>query len=184
MTSALADSALLFALGASGAEGHAPHGGVPWGTLLFMATNVTLFALVLRRYAWPIVRRSLQERHCAIREEMEAAAREREEAERLRKEWERRVAGLAAELEEMRRRTRELIAAERERLLAEARRTAGAILRDAQRMAEQEFRNAQRRLRAEIASRAFELAVGEARSNLTDADHQRFTRRFIEEVRQ
>lgn len=159
------------------------HGGVPWATLLFSSINALLFVYILKRFAWPTIRTWVAERQRRVVETLEQAALAKREAELLKAEWERRLASLSQELDEMRRVARNETERERDRILAAARQTAEAIHRDARRAAEQEVRTARAKLREEVARHALALASEQARQRLTAADHERFVADFLQQVR-
>lgn len=159
------------------------HGDIPWATLLFSTINAGLFVFLLARFAWPPIRSWIAARRTTIVQTLEQAERAKREAEQLQQEWERRLAGLQAEIDAMRQQARADIAREREQMLAAAQRTAESIRRDAERAAEQEQRAAQAQLREEIARRALALATERARRQLTPADHDRFISDFLRQVR-
>jgi F-type H+-transporting ATPase subunit b len=169
------------ALAAKVEEHHGAH-GVPWAKLAFSTINLGIFLYILRRFAWPVLRNWTAERRTAIADALAQAERAKREAEALRAEWERRLDRLGGELEGMLAQARGDIAAERDQILAAARRTAEAIRRDAQRTAESEIRNAQEALRAEVAKQALAIAEGLAPQRLTPADQQRFVAEFVQQV--
>jgi F-type H+-transporting ATPase subunit b len=182
-----APAALLFtflpeaALAAEEAHHAAPH-GVPWGKLFFMTVNLVIFYWVLRRFAYPLVADWLHERRARVVADLERAAAAKRDAEALQAEWKKRLANLGAELDELRRKAQAEIAVEREEILAAARRTAETIRRDAERAAEQELRNAQELLRAEVAKQALDIASRLADERLTPDDRRRFVDDFIRQV--
>jgi F-type H+-transporting ATPase subunit b len=170
------------ALVAASEEAHAEHGS-PWLTLVFSAVNLTIFILILRRYAWPAVRNWVRDRRREVIKALEEAARAKQEAEQLKAEWESRLSHLPAEIEAMRRQAREEMARERDRVLEAARKTAASIRKDAERAAEQEVRSAQDMLRREVAAQALELAQELARQRMTPETQQRFVTEFLSQVR-
>lgn len=162
--------------------GHGGHGGIPWATLFFSAVNLVIFVGVLRRFVWPALKNWISERHQAVVEALEQAARARQEAEQLKAEWERRVANLGAELDTLRRQARDDIARERDQVLAAAQTAADAIRRDAARAAEQEVRGAQELLREEVARQALEIARELAVQRVTPAVQDQFIADFVNKV--
>lgn len=176
---------LLFPALAWAAGGHGnEHHGVPWATLIFSTINVLIFFWVLRRFAWPSLRSWAADRRSEIVRALEEATRAREEAERLRQEWEQRVANLAQEVEAIRRQARAEIDREREGILSAARKTADAIREDARRLVDQEVREAQARLRQEVANQAFEIARKMVAERITAVDQARFVDEFLARVNQ
>jgi F-type H+-transporting ATPase subunit b len=163
-------------------EEHADHHGVPWTKLTFSAINFAIFIYILKRTAWPTLRHWAAERRAKVATALAEAERARQEAEALRAEWQRRLDRLDGELENMLAQARVDIQAERDQILANARRTAETIQRDAARTAESEIRNAQQALRAEVAAQALAVAERLAAERLTDADQQRFVNEFVQQV--
>lgn len=166
---------------ASEAEHPAPH-GVPWLKLLFSAVNVLIFLAVLRSRVWPALRQALRSRRERIIGALEQAGRAKRESERLQAEWRERLANVSAELEAMRQQARADIAAERDQILNAARQVADAIRRDARRTAEQEVRNAEALLRAEVAANALAIARRLAPQRLTAVHQREFISDFMHGV--
>ena len=180
-TLAVVVPALAFA---AEAEHHAGHHGVPWAKLGFQIINLSIFAFILRRGAWPALRNWVAERRAAVAAALAEAERAKREAEALRAEWQRRVEQMGVELEAMLKQARAGIAVERDQILAAARRAAEAIRRDAERTAENEIRSAQEALRAEVAAQALAIAERLAAQRLTAADQQRFVSEFVRQLEQ
>jgi F-type H+-transporting ATPase subunit b len=178
--------AILFALLPSlalAAEGHgAEHHGVPWSTLIFSTINFLIFFWVMKRFAWPAVKSWVEDRRSDVVKALEEAGQAKEEADRLKAEWEQRIASLGEEIEAMRRQARTEIDREREGILASARKAAEGIREDARRLADQEVREAQVRLRQEVARQAFEIAGRMTAERLTAADQSRFVDEFLSKV--
>ena len=103
-------------------------------------------------------------RRATIAGEIEAASALLAQAEARNSEWQRKLADLDHELDEIRDAARQRAEAERELILAEANEAAERIQRDAVASVEHELRRAQSELRAEAASLATELATGMLRA--------------------
>lgn len=170
----------LLAAPALAAGGHDE--GFPLWSLIFSAINLTLFVLVLRRFALPPIRTWVRERHDRILRDLNAAADARAAAEQLKADWEARVAGLDDTLAAMRAQAQRDAEIERQRILAEAQRTAERVVRDAEQAAAAELRELQTQLRAELADRALRLAEETVRREWTDADQNRFVDEFVRQV--
>lgn len=166
---------------AVGGAAHGPDTGA-WVTLAFSFFNFSLFAILLRVYAWPSVREFLSTRRREVADAMAAAEQARQEVEAVRRDY---VAKEAA-LEETRRRMLEEIrsgaAADREKLLKEAEAAAQRLRADAEKQAEYDLSRARRELRIEAARLATGLAEKEVRARLSDADRARLVAEFVEEV--
>lgn len=170
---------LLPALALASQAEHGGEHGIPWATLLFSLINFLLFAGLLKKFAWPAIRDAVRERRQVVVREIEEATRLKREAEQLKAEWERRLANLAAELDQMRRQSREELDRERAQMLAQAQKLAETIRRDAERAAEQETRSAQAALREEVARRALEVARALAEQRLSPATQEKYVSEFL-----
>ena len=113
---------------------------------------------------------------------LEKAEIAKREAEALKREWSDRLANLDREIAEMRDQAHKQIAVERDQILDASRKLAETIRRDAERAAEQEIRNAQERLRAEVSAQALRLASQAAPSRIGPGDHKRFIDDFLAQV--
>ena len=164
------------------AAGGGHHEGIPWLTLGFSTFNVILFLLVMRRFALPVVRDFVRDRHARILRDLNAADEARAEALRLKAEWEQRLAHLEESIAGMRDQARQDAERERERILADARRTAERIQRDAEQAAAAELRQIRAELRVELARQAMQQAEKTVRERWTDADQQRFVADFLKQV--
>jgi F-type H+-transporting ATPase subunit b len=177
------------ALAAETEHHHAPH-GVPWGKLIFSFINLGIFLYlfpklapaILPKLGLPGSKQDLLDRQSMVVDALEKAAKAKEESERLQAEWKQRLASLDDELQKMRLQVEKEVAAEREEILAAARRLAETIRRDAQRAAEQEVRNAETTLREEVAKQAFAASCRLASQRIGDAEHKRFVGEFIDKV--
>jgi F-type H+-transporting ATPase subunit b len=177
------------ALAAEGAH-HDAH-GIPWAKLIFSFINLAIFLYLFPRLAPAILPKlglpgsgdDLRERQRLVVDALEKAAKAKQESERLQAEWQQKLASLDGELKALRAQAEKEVAAEREEILAAARRLAETIRRDAQRAAEQEVRNAENVLREEVAKQAFAASCRLASSRIGDAEQRRFVRQFIDEVK-
>ncbi|HVO27237.1 MAG TPA: ATP synthase F0 subunit B [Candidatus Margulisiibacteriota bacterium] len=171
------------ALASEEAQGHAAH-GVPWGTLLLSAINLSIFVWLLGRFVMPAVRSWVSERRDQVINDLKEAAAAKDEAARLKAEWEARLATLERTTTELRAQAQRDAEQERERILAAARAAADAIRKDAERAAAYELRRMQQQLRAELVRQAVHLAEESTRAQWTAADQQRFIADFLKQVRQ
>lgn len=178
---ATASVALGSESGHEGAQGHGPTAAA-WQGLGFAFINFSIFAFLLRRYAWPALRDFLSLRRKEVADAMAAAEQARQEAEAIRSEY----AVKEAALEETRRHLLEEIrqgaVADREKALREAEEAAKRLRAEAERQAEHDLTRARRELRAEAARLAAGLAEKEVRARLTDADRARLVSDFVEGV--
>lgn len=175
---------LCWPLLALGAEGHGDehHGMSTPLKLTVMTINLGIFVYLLRATAWPMIKEWVAARRGFVVEALEKAAIATREAEALKQQWTDRLASLDREIDEMRAQAQKQIEAEREQILEATRKVTEGIQRDAARAAEQELRNAQDRLRAEVAEQAYQLASRAAPSLLGAGEQKRFVDEFIEQV--
>lgn len=168
-------------------EGHEAHGGHAEGgsqylDLVLPAINFLLFVFVLRKYALPAMRESLKKRRETIAQALNEAKRAKEEAETLRREYEKKLAGLAAEQEQLRKQSLEIAEREKSRILEEARTMAERARAEAQQIAQREVEEARRFLRKEVAEQATRIAMELVRSRFTPADQSRLIQDLVQEV--
>jgi F-type H+-transporting ATPase subunit b len=162
---------------AAAAPAHAAEGGdslLGWKIANFVLL-VTVLVLALRK---PL-QKFFADRRGAIHTDIEEAAALRKAAEERHSQWQRRLANLERELDEIRATSRERADAEREHLLADARAAAERIRRDAENAVDQELRRARARLRDEASELAVELAAGILREQVGPADRDRLLDEFI-----
>jgi F-type H+-transporting ATPase subunit b len=156
-------------------------GGGPW-SVFWHAVNLALLIGVALYFGRKPIRQFFADRRAHIRESLESSSRLLEEAEARLAEWQGRLARLDSELETIRATSTKLAAAERERLLADARASAERIRRDAHAAVEQELRRARSALREEASDLAMDLAERLLQSHLNQADRERLVDEFVERV--
>jgi F-type H+-transporting ATPase subunit b len=180
----------LLALGvvAGGLAPEVAHASEPAGEafvdILLKVLNLALLLGVIVWFGRDPIRRFFADRRQTIADGLGQAAKLLSDAERKYAEWERRMAGLDAELAEIRQQTRERAEAERTRILADAAASAERIRRDATASIEQELRRARTALRAEAADLAVTLAGGLLERRMTPSDGERLIEDFVTKVEQ
>jgi F-type H+-transporting ATPase subunit b len=151
-------------------------------SLLWPALNLALLIGALVFFARKPLRAYFASRRSEIQGRLQSASDQLAAAESEYAQWQRRLIGLDAELEEIRRHARERAEAESERILADARAAAERIRRDADAAVALELRRA----REVLCDEATELAISLARERLeravTDADRDRLLDEFIDVV--
>ena len=162
------------ALAAGDAEGESD--------LLVRVINVALLLGVL----WLVARKPIQaffgDRRDGIVGEVEAAAKLRAEAEERHARFQRKLADLDADLDEIRRGAQDRAEVEKLRILEEARAAAERIRTDARAAVDQELRRAREELRKEASDLSIELAGGLLRNQVDDTDRERLMDEFITAV--
>jgi len=152
--------------------------------LVWRVVNVVILLAVLYAVGRKPLQQYFADRRNRIAGEVQDAAQLRKEAEEQHAKWQRKLADLDAELEEVRRISADRAAAERERILADAQAAGERIRNDARSAVEQELRRARSELRDEAADLAVQLAGDLLRSEVTDADRDRLIDEFISKVEQ
>jgi F-type H+-transporting ATPase subunit b len=175
---------VLVLLAANPAHAAGGEGSFDLNNFLLTALNLLLLIGVLVYVGRKPIRNFFADRRLEIREELDNAAKLRDEAEARFTEWQRRLADLDTELDQLRARARERAETERNRILADAAATAERIREDAHAAIEQETRRAQALLRDEASSLSIELAEGVLDREVTDSDRARLVDEFIGRIEQ
>jgi len=171
-------STLLVLLSAAPALAAGDGGGLPiWDVI-----NFAILVGALIYFGRGPMQEMFSTRRTAIASEMEAASALLDQAEARNAEWQRKLADLDRDLEDIRVTARRRAEEERERILAEASEAADRIQRDAVASVDQELRRAQDELRQEAASLATELASGILQNEVGDSDRDRLVDEFISRV--
>lgn len=161
------------------AEGH---GESPWalaGRLLnFALLAGTLVYLLRRPLAGYLTRRSER-----VRADLDAAEQMKQAAAAQMAEMEARLAALPGELEALRARGQEEIAAEEERIRSLAERERARLLEQAHRDIDQRVRLAERELVEHAAALAIGVAEGKIKRLITDEDQARLLDRYLAQVK-
>jgi F-type H+-transporting ATPase subunit b len=154
------------------------------GDLVWMALNLAILLGVLIYFGRKPVRAYFADRRHRIHHELTEAEQLRSEVEARLAQWQRKLTGLDAELERLRRLTLEQAETERDRILGDARAAAERIRRDAQAVIDQELRRSRDALRAEAAELTVRLAGDLLSRQVTDADRERLVDEFIQGIEQ
>jgi F-type H+-transporting ATPase subunit b len=150
--------------------------------MLWQALNLAILLAVLVYFARKPLQNFFAERRDQIRGDLDEAARLYEEAENRNREWQRKLADLQREVDQIRVDGRRRAEEDREAILAEAEAAAERIHRDAAAAVDHELRRAQGELRKEAALLATELAERILRERIGDADRERLIDEFITRV--
>jgi len=129
-----------------------------FGDIILKGLNLVFVFGAIAWFGREPIRRFLADRRETISHDLGQAAKLLSEAEHRFTQWERRLAGLDAELAEIRQQMRQRAEAEGARILAEAAASAERMKRDATAAVAQELRRARTQLRAEAAELAVSLA--------------------------
>lgn len=167
---------------ASGGEGEHGHGEAALPTSEIVNFAILVVALVY--FGRGPLREMFGARHARITGDIKSASELLSQAEHRNAEWQRRLADLDRELDDIRASARRRAEEERERILAEAADAAERIRRDAVASVEQELRRAQSALREEAANLSIELAAGILSREVGSGDRDRLMDEFIARVEQ
>lgn len=147
-------------------------------SLIIQAFNFLLLLLLLYRFLYRPLLRTLESRSAAIKKQLEEAQAAREETQRQLVEYEARFREARAEAQAVREAAVREAQQLRERLTGEAREEASRLVAAARAEIEQDVRRAKAELRQEVGLLAVEIAERLIRESLREADH----RRIVEEA--
>lgn len=157
-------------------------GGPNWADFFWRTVNFLVLAGLLYRLVAKKAKVFFASRREAIAQDLARAASLRQEARGAFEEQATRLARAEKEIDEIAGMIDAQAKAERERLLADARRAAAKMKEDARMRMEQEYRAAVGRLRKEAALMATRMAEGLLKSHLRPEDHETMIRETVERV--
>lgn len=146
--------------------------------------NLALVIGVIVWFGREPLRSFFADRRHTVSHDLGEAAKLLASAEQKFTEWERRTAGLDAELAEIREHARERAEADRRRILADAEASAERVRRDTQTAVEQEVRRAREELQSEAADLAMKLAAKMLSERITPADREKLVEDFVSKLEQ
>jgi F-type H+-transporting ATPase subunit b len=155
--------------------------GMPPPFLANVLNAVMLFGM-LAVFGRKPVAEALKHRKQRIVAGMDEAARMKAEAQARLTEYEEKLKRLDTEVERIRAEMREAAEAERRRILAEAKERRDRMERDAHLLVEQELKAARDALVRETVNGALASAEDILTSRMTDADHDRLTAEYLDNV--
>jgi len=153
---------------------------VPFGAMLL---NSAILYYLLVRFAKKPIADALKARKSAILRGMEEAGKMKQEAQAQLADYEQKLANVDQEIERVRTDMRASGAAERKRILAEAKDKRSRMERDAQTLITQELKAARESLQAELTRAALRSAEATLRSRLTAADQSRLAEEYLAGVK-
>lgn len=148
-------------------------------SFIWPAVNLVILLAVLVYFARKPLQAYFEKRRSDISGDLQSSADELATAESTYAQWQRRMADLDGELDEIRATSRQRAEAERERIIQDAHATAERIRRDATTAVELELRRAREILREEATQLAIELAGERLSREVTEADRDRLIDEFI-----
>ncbi|HEU5057313.1 MAG TPA: ATP synthase F0 subunit B [Kofleriaceae bacterium] len=147
---------------------------------LFAILNFAVFLGLLVKFARPKLVGYLRTRHEAVKGQLDEAARLRADARAKLDEYNRRIAGVDAEVNKLLAEIRAEAEAEREMILAQARSQANALKLEAQRRIDAEIARARLALEREVAAAAVAAAEVILRERTTSDDQARMFGNFVD----
>ena len=170
---------LLLVAGAEPA--YAAEGGI--GAVVWPVANFAILVWVIYYFGRTPVVDHLKGRHAQVRKELVEAAALKATATESLAEIERRMQALPGELEALRLRGQEEMAAEDERIAAAAASERARLLEQARREIDLQLRLAKRELVDHAAHLAVQLATERLQKDITPADQDRLVDRYLDQVK-
>jgi F-type H+-transporting ATPase subunit b len=156
------------------------HAGVDAKTLALQLLNFGVLLFLLIWFGGRALNKAFRSRHEQLKAEIESAAGQRALAEQRFREQDARLANLEQELAALRAAVHEEGEHERARLLAGAAEKAKRIQDETRFQLDQQVKEAEIRLRAEVASTAVKLADELLKRSVSPDDERRLAREFAE----
>jgi len=150
--------------------------------LALQLVNFGLLLGILIGFGGPAIRKALQARHQQLKADLAAAAAARAEAEARLAQQEARLVALEQEIEGIRTGVKAEAEAEKARLIAMAEERAKRIREETTFVLGQQVKEAEERLRREVALAAVDLAEQMVKKSLGAADQQRMLDTFVADV--
>lgn len=165
---------------AGGGEHHAP----PVSDVIFPAINFLIYAFIIVKFVFPLVRGFLRSRREEVVSVITQASAKKQQAEALVREYKTKLAGVEEESAAILASWCEDAEREKGKLISEAQSMAAKIKEDAQFLADQEVKIARQKIREEMAGEAEAMAEELVRRHFTAADQNRLATEFIEQIGQ
>lgn len=159
-------------------EGHGGHAGVDPKTLTLQLLNFGVLLFILIWFGGRAISKALRGRHEQLKTDIEGAAQRRAQAEQRFREQESRMANLEKELVALRAEVQQAGERERARLLEGAQEKAKRIQEETKFQLEQQVKEAELRLRAEVANTALKVADELLKRSVGPEDDRRLAQEF------
>ena len=151
-------------------------------SLALQLLNFAVLIFVLVKFGGPAISKALAARHQQLKADLAAAAAARSEAEARLAQQEARLAALEQEIEGIRTGVKAEAEAEKARLIAMAEERAKRIREETTFVLDQQVKEAEERLRREVALAAVNLAEQMVKKSFGAADQQRLVDTFVADV--
>jgi F-type H+-transporting ATPase subunit b len=154
----------------------------PWLSFLFKVINFLILMAIFIKVLKKPLGNFLRNRQSKVRQALEDAEKARREAGRKMQEYERRLAHIDEEIDEIHRTLKEEGEREKARIIQEAERMAEEIKAQAQATTEQEIRVAQQILRGEVADLAVQLAEEILKKSVSKSDQKKLVEQYVDQM--
>ncbi len=151
-------------------------------SLALQLLNFAVLVFVLVKFGGPAIGKALAARHQQLKADLAAASAARAEAEARLAQQEARLSALEQEIEGIRTGVKAEAEAEKARLIALAEERAKRIREETTFVLDQQVKEAEERLRREVALAAVDLAEQMVKKALGAADQQRLVDSFVADV--
>lgn len=141
-----------------------------------------VFAWVMWKLAYKPVIEVLEKRRQDVENNLESAAKAREEAASMRRDYEARLAAAQKDAQEIIKKAEKVAEKNKDEIVLKAQKEADEMLLKAQRTIEIEKNRAIAELRHEVADLSVMVAGKVLGKSLTEEDHKRLAKEFVEEV--
>ena len=150
--------------------------------LALQLLNFGVLIFILVKFGGPAIGKALAARHQQLKADLAAASVARAEAEARLKQQEARLAALEQEIDGIRKGVKAEAEAEKARLIAAAEERAKRIKDETTFVLDQQIKEAEFRLRREVAQAAVDLAEQMVKKSLGAGDQQRLVDTFVGDV--
>jgi F-type H+-transporting ATPase subunit b len=150
--------------------------------LALQLLNFGVLIFILVKFGGPAIGKALAARHQQLKADLAAASVARAEAEARLKQQEARLAALEQEIEGIRQGVKAEAEAEKARLIAAAEERAKRIKEETAFVLDQQVKEAEFRLRREVAQAAVDLAEQMVKKSMGAGDQQRLVDSFVADV--
>jgi F-type H+-transporting ATPase subunit b len=151
-------------------------------SLALQLLNFAVLIFVLVKFGGPAIGKALAARHQQLKADLAAASAARAEAEARLRQQEARLAALEQEIEGIRTGVKAEAEAEKARLIAMAEERAKRIREETTFVLEQQVKEAEERLRREVALASVNLAEQMVKKSFGPPDQQRLVDTFVNDV--
>ena len=158
------------------------HGGPTLWPFIFSVINFFIFLGVLYVFAFPRIKSFFSERSEKIQQALRGAEEAKTLAENKLKEYEKKIALLDKEVEEIRKAVEKEGETEKTRIISAAEKEAEIIKLQAKIIAEQELKRAKAELRKEVAALSLEKAEKIIKEKINEDDHARLVKDYIVQI--